>query len=87
MEIEIWLDLAQASPENYSRIDQHLRTWHAEGAEIRYDKACFGSMTKLKEPHHYRVDLGNADPLTAIRELHARLYRLGVKVFVHFVPE
>jgi len=86
MEIEIWLDLTRAAPEDHRQIEIRLRKWYAEGAEIRYDKACFGAMTDLEEPHHYRVELGNADPLIAIRELHARLYRLGAKVFVHFVP-
>ena len=86
MEIEILLDLSQADPEQHQLIKKRLYKWHAEGAEIRYEKACFGGMSAIEEPYRYNIDLGQVDPVTAIRELHASLYRFGAKVYVHFVP-
>jgi hypothetical protein len=67
-------------------ITQRLKEWHNEGAEIRYDKECFGNITELEKPFSYRVDLGSVDPIDAIRELHARIYRFGAKVYIYFVP-
>ena len=86
MEIEIHLDLEEAAPENYPKIKQRLAEWHAEGAEIRYDKDCFGQMVELEKPFSYRVNLGNVDAIEAIRDLHARVYRFGAKAYIHFVP-
>jgi len=86
MEIEIHLDLEQANPEDYPKIKQRLAEWHAEGAEIRYDKNCFGQMIELEKPFSYRVSLGNVDAIQAIRDLHARVYRLGAKAYIYFVP-
>jgi hypothetical protein len=86
MEIEIYLDTNEASSEDYTEIKKRLHEWYAEGAEIRYDKACFGQMTELEKPFSYRVDLGNIDPIEAIRDLHARIYRFGAKTYIHFVP-
>jgi hypothetical protein len=86
MEIEIHLDMEQAAPEDYPVITQRLKEWHNEGAEIRYDKECFGNITELEKPFSYRVDLGSVDPIDAIRELHARIYRFGAKVYIYFVP-
>jgi hypothetical protein len=86
MEIEIHLDLEEASPENYPKIKQRLAEWYAEGAEIRYDKNCFGQMVELEKPYSYRVNLADVDPIEAIRDLHARVYRLGAKAYIYFVP-
>ena len=86
MEIEIYLDLSQTKPENYPMVEKRLRDWHAEGAEIRYNKTCFGPLTVIEAPSRYQVDLGRVDPITAIRELHASLYRYGAKVYIHFMP-
>jgi len=86
MEIEIHLDLEQAAPENYPKIKQRLAEWHAEGAEIRYDKDCFGQMVEMEKPFSYRVNLGNVDAIEAIRDLHARVYRFGAKAYIYFVP-
>ena len=86
MEIEIHLDLEQAKPEDYQKIRQRVDEWYAEGAEIRYDKECFGQMIELKDPFSYRVNLGNVDAIEAIRDLHARVYRLGAKAYIYFVP-
>lgn len=86
MEIEIYLDVEEAAPEDYAKITQKVSDWYAEGAEIRYDKNCFGQMTELEKPFSYRVNLGNVDPIEAIRDLHARVYRLGAKAYIYFVP-
>ncbi|MDA8165550.1 MAG: hypothetical protein M0017_11030 [Desulfobacteraceae bacterium] len=84
MEVEIWLDLSEANPEDHEVIHKRFLSWYAEGAEVRYGKSPYGQLTDLGDPSRFRVDLGQADPLTAIRDLHARLHRHGVKVFVHF---
>ena len=86
MEIEIYLDIEQASPEDLPVIKKRVLEWYAEGAEIRYDKNCFGQMHELEKPFSYRVDLGNVDAIEAIRDLHARIYRLGAKAYIYFVP-
>jgi len=86
MEIEIYLDLEQAAAADYPKIKQRLAEWYNEGAEIRYDKNCFGQMIELENPFSYRVNLGNVDPIEAIRDLHARVYRLGAKAYIYFVP-
>ncbi|KPK28057.1 MAG: hypothetical protein AMJ61_03690 [Desulfobacterales bacterium SG8_35_2] len=86
MEIEIHLDLQEAAQADYHKIKQRFAEWYAEGAEIRYDKNCFGQMMELDKPFTYRVDLGNVDPIDAIRDLHARVYRLGAKAYIYFVP-
>lgn len=86
MEIEIHLDVEQANPDDYAKIKQRIVDWYAEGAEIRYDKNCFGQMRLLDKPFSYRVDLGNVDPIDAIRDLHARIYRFGAKAYIYFVP-
>lgn len=86
MEIEILLELSQAEPEKYPVIEKRLYDWHAEGAEIRYNKSCFGQMTEIEKLKKYHVDLGRVDPVAAIRELHAGLCRFGAKIYIHFVP-
>ena len=86
MEIEIHLDVDEAKPEDFPKIKQRVSQWHAEGAEIRYDKNCFGRMIELEKPFSYRVSLGNVDPIEAIRDLHARVYRFGAKAYIYFVP-
>jgi hypothetical protein len=86
MEIEIYLDVEQATPEDHSTIRQRVSEWYAEGAEIRYDKNCFGQMLELEKPFSYRVDLGSVDPIESIRDLHARVYRFGAKAHIYFVP-
>lgn len=86
MEIEIYLDVEQAAQNDYALIRQKIADWYREGAEIRYDKSCFGQMVELEKPFSYRVNLGNIDPIKAIRDLHARIYRYGAKAYIYFVP-
>ena len=86
MEIEIYLDIEQVAPEDYPQIKKRVSEWHAEGSEIRYDKNCFGQMLELEKPFSYRVNLDNFDPIEAIRDLHARVYRFGAKAYIYFVP-
>ena len=86
MEIEIYLDVEQAAPSDLPVIKKKVLEWYAEGAEIRYEKNCFGQMFELEKPFSYRVDLGNVDAIEAIRDLHARVYRLGAKAHIYFVP-
>ncbi len=85
MEIIILLDLAETDAADHPTIAKRFQDWYAEGAEVRYDKYCFGALTPLEPPVRYRVDLGQVDAMTSIRDLHARLHRFGVKVFVHFL--
>ena len=86
MEIEISLDMEQAAQQDYALIRQKINDWYKEGAEIRYDKNCFGQMVELERPFSYRINLGNVDPIEAIRDLHARIYRYGAKAYIYFVP-
>lgn len=86
MEIELYIDLSQTKPEDYPLVEKRFRDWYAEGAEIRYNKSYFGQLTVIEAPTRYQVDLGRVDPITAIRELHALLYRYGAKVYIHFTP-
>jgi hypothetical protein len=86
MEIEISLDVTNAASEDHPKIKKRMAEWYTEGSEVRYDKKCFGQMIELEKPFSYRVNLGNVDPIEAIRDLHARIYRLGAKVYIYFVP-
>ncbi len=86
MEIEIYLDIEEAEREDHQQIKQRLMEWYNEGAEIRYDKVCFGQLMELDKPFSYRVDLADVDPINAIRNLHARIYRFGAKAYIYFVP-
>ena len=85
MDIEIKLDVSEAAEEDQDKIEARFFEWYNEGSEVRYDKSRLGSMTELEGDFHYRVDLGQVDPFEAVRDLHARLHRLGAKVFVHFL--
>ena len=86
MDVEILLDIKDADPANYKLIDDRFKQWYSEGAEVRHNKMCFGNLTRLEGEHRYLVDLGYADLITSFKNLHARLHRLGVKVFIHFLP-
>jgi hypothetical protein len=86
MELEIFLDIAEVKPENLTKVEDRFQQWYAEGAEIRYNKQSFGYLTRLEQPNRYLVDIGNVELTTAFSELHARVYRFGAKVFIHFLP-
>ncbi|MDH3394278.1 MAG: hypothetical protein OEL66_09735 [Desulfobulbaceae bacterium] len=85
MEVEILLDLNEVDAKDHPAVAKRFQEWYAEGAEVRYDKSCFGNLSEVEPPTRYRVELGQVDTMTAIRDLHARLHRFGVKVFVHFL--
>ena len=84
MEIEILLDLTDVEDVDLPAIEKRFHQWYFEGAEVRYDKQCFGVLTPIEPPTRYRVEFNHVDTMVAIRDLHARLNRFGVKVFVHF---
>lgn len=87
MDVEILLDTKEASPEQLDQIRHRFQEWYREGAEVRHNKMSFGSCTALDNTRlRYLVDIGYADLIQAFRNLHARLHRLGVKVFIHFLP-
>lgn len=85
MDIEIWLDCQEVAPDKIAQVTRVFNEWYREGAEVRYNKMSFNSLTVLAGEHRYLVDLGDADAITAFRNLHARIHRLGVKVFIHFI--
>lgn len=85
MEVEILLDVDEAEPAQYDEIEQRFRQWYAEGSEARYGRACYQRLTELKKRFRYQVDFGQADATRALQTLHGKLYRFGVKVFVHFL--
>jgi hypothetical protein len=85
MEAEIWLDVEGADPGDLAEIERRFQEWYRSGAEARYSKPCFAFLTVLPKPFRYQVDFGQADFSRAIQELHGRLYRFGVKIFVHFL--
>ncbi len=85
MDLEIWLDCEDVSPENVAVVDKKFKEWYAEGSEVRPNTKYFGAMITHERPNRYTIDLGYADPIATFRNLHARLHRLGVKVFIHFL--
>lgn len=85
MEAEIWLDVEETEPKDLPEVEKRFKVWYDAGAEVRYDKPCFDYLAVLDKPFRYQVNFGQADFTKAIQELHARLYRYGVKVFVHFM--
>ncbi len=84
MDVEIFLDCAEVPPQYQHLALQKFHEWYADGAEVRFNKLPFSSLALLPEPNRFLVDLGYADLITALRNLHARVHRLGVKVFFHF---
>ena len=84
MDIEIFLDCTEVEPQNQALALQKFQDWYTEGAEVKCNKLPFRSLTTMATPQHYLLDLGYADVITSLRALHARINRLGVKVFFHF---
>ncbi|MDG4475343.1 hypothetical protein [Thiovibrio frasassiensis] len=85
MEAEIWLDVEEADPKDLPEVEKRFKDWYAAGAEARYNKPCFAFLTVLDKPFRYQVDFGQADLALSIQGLHGKLFRFGVKVFVHFM--
>ena len=85
MDIEILLDTKEVTPDKLPLVSKVFQDWYREGSEIRYNKTSFNNLIVLEGEHRYLVDLGDADAITAFRNLHARIHRLGVKVFIHFL--
>jgi len=84
MDMEILLDMEEVPDENRAMVEKRFKEWYAEGSEIRHNKMSYKSLAVLEESKRYLVDIGYADLITSFRDLHARLHRLGVKVFIHF---
>jgi len=85
MYAELMLDCDEATPKNKEIALKKFRDWYCDGSEVRHNKKSFSSLTNLDIENHFLVDFGYAEPLSAIRNLHARVRSLGVKVFVHFI--
>lgn len=85
MDVEIYLDLKEVSAENRPLAFKKFQQWYREGSEVRHNKMSFGSLTTIEPDIRFLIDFGYADALVAIRNLHARVRNLGVKVFVHFI--
>jgi len=85
MEIEIWLDVEEADPKDIPEIEKRFNEWYKAGSEARYGHPHYEYLAVLDKPFRYQVDLGLADFTRAIQQLHGKLYRFGVKVFVHFM--
>ncbi len=84
MDIEILLDCDEVAPADQALVMQKFSEWYADGAEVRCNKLPFSSLRPLDAPNRFLVDLGYADVITSLRNLHARIHRLGAKVFFHF---
>lgn len=84
MDVEIFLDCSEVSVEEQSLVMKKFNEWYTDGAEVRCNKFPFSSLTILPKEHRFLVDLGYADALTSLRNLHARIHRHGAKVFFHF---
>lgn len=84
MDIEIFLDCTEVSPDRLPLVYQKFNEWFTEGAEVRCNKFPFSSLIILPQPNRFLVNLGYADTTTSLRALHARIRSLGVKVFFHF---
>lgn len=85
MEAEIWLDVEETDPKDLPEVEKRFRDWYTAGAEARYNKQCFGFLAVLDKPFRYQINFGQADLIQAIQSLHGKLYRFGVKIFVHFM--
>lgn len=85
MDVEIWFDCQEVNPVDKQAAFKKFHDWYNEGSEVRHNKMSFGSLTALDGDNRYLVDFGYVDVIPAIRNLHARVRHLGVKVFVHFI--
>jgi hypothetical protein len=79
MELEIHLDLEEAGAADLVRIEHELQAWFAENLA--------GSPRPLPTPHTFGVKLGQRDCITALMDLHRRLYHCKAKIFIQFLHE
>ena len=61
MEIEIWLDVEEADPNDIPEIEKRFNEWYKAGAEARYGHPRYEYLAVLDKPFRYQVDLGLAD--------------------------
>lgn len=85
MEIEIMLDVDEADPKDLPEIEKRFQAWFRAGAEARYGRPCYEYLAAMDKPYRYQVDLGQADFVKALQDLHGKLYRFRVKTFIHFI--
>lgn len=85
MDAEILLDVDEVKPEDLPEVEKRFRQWYDEGSEARYGRARFEHLAVLNKPYRFQVGFGQADPTRALQQLHGKLFRYGVKVFVHFL--
>lgn len=85
MEAEILLDVDEVKPEDLPEVEKRFHHWYEEGSVARYGHHNFEYLQVLDKPYRYLVDFGQADPTRALQQLHSKLFRFGVKVFVHFL--
>lgn len=85
MEAEILLDVEEVKDDDLVEVERRFQQWYAEGSEARYGRPRFEYLQELDKPHRYLVNFGQADPTRALQQLHGKLFRYGVKVFVHFL--
>lgn len=85
MNAEILLDVEDVKPEDLPEVEKRFRQWYDEGSETRYGRARYEHLTVLDKPYRFQVDFGDSDPTRALQQLHSKLFRYGVKVFVHFL--
>ena len=85
MEAEILLDVEEVKPEDLPEVEKRFRQWYAAGSEARYGRPRFEYLQALEKHFRFQVNFGQADPTLALQQLHGKLFRYGVKVFVHFM--
>lgn len=85
MDAEIMLDVDEVKPEDLPEVEKRFRQWYAEGSEARSGHHRLHYLRVMDKPFRYQVDFGQADPTRLLQQLHSKLFRYGVKVFVHFM--
>ena len=79
MELEIHLELEEATPADLVRIEQELWAWCAANV--------VGKPALLPKPHCLRVDLGQQECIAALMDLQCRLYQCKAKIFIQFLHD
>lgn len=81
MEVELRLDMTGADPGRQAAIERLAAAWQAEWAPGRQMPL---TLSPAEKGCGFRLDLGRRDAVTALQDLHSRLYPFGVQVFVRF---